>query len=127
MTDVFSKKKRSAIMSKIRSTKTEPELTIRPIMKALGFYYQPKGVYGKPDFANKDKKIAVFVDGCFWHGCAKHYVIPKTNRTFWKGKITRNMLRDKEVRTKLEMGGWTVIRVWEHDISNINSLRLLKS
>jgi DNA mismatch endonuclease (patch repair protein) len=89
---------------------------IKPLMKVLGFTYQPKGIYGSPDFANRGEKIALFVDGCFWHGCPKHYRKPATNSVFWKGKMTRNTARDKKVSAELRARGWRVIRVWEHSI-----------
>ncbi len=116
MADIFSKKKRSQIMSKIRSSKTKSELKIKGLMNILGFTYQPKNIYGKPDFANRKDKIAVFVDGCFWHGCPKHYVAPKSNRKFWRDKINKNVKRDIKTVKKLKKDGWRVIRVWEHSI-----------
>ena len=84
-------------------------------MKLLGFSYQPKGIIGKPDFANKKYKIAIFIDGCFWHRCPKHYIKPKTNIIFWKDKIRKNVKRDGAITKKLEKEGWKVIRIWEHN------------
>jgi DNA mismatch endonuclease (patch repair protein) len=66
-------------MSRIRSSNTKPEQKVRAVLKGLSFTYQPKGIYGRPDFANKKEKIAVFIDGCFWHGCTEHYSKPKSN------------------------------------------------
>jgi DNA mismatch endonuclease (patch repair protein) len=109
---------RSFIMSKIRSSKTTPELKVRPILKLFGFTYQPKGIYGKPDFANRVAKIAIFIDGCFWHGCKVHYNAPTTNSMYWRTKIKRNIKRDSEVNAKLKFQGWRIIRIWEHDIPN---------
>ncbi len=118
MSDVHTKKQRSYNMSKIKGKNTGPELRLKKILKILGFSYQTK-MYGKPDFANIKEKIAVFVDGCFWHRCSKHYTPPKQNKKFWKEKIERNIKRDKEVTQKLRKDGWRVIRVWEHDIKKI--------
>ena len=103
-------------MSMIRRTNTSPELKLKRILRGLGFVYQPKGIYGKPDFVNLKQKIAIFVDGCFWHGCPKHYNKPETNRRFWVSKITKNIERDKKVTATLKGQGFRVIRVWEHDI-----------
>lgn len=116
MSDLVSKEKRSEIMSKIKSSKTKPEIKIKKTMNKIGFIYQPKGIYGNPDFGNKKLKIAVFVDGCFWHGCIRHCRMPKTNRKYWILKIKRNVERDKKVIRKLKMEGWKVVRIWEHDI-----------
>jgi len=85
-------------------------------MKKLGFTYQPKGIYGKPDFVNKKQKIVVFVDGCFWHKCPKCYKEPKSRKEFWITKINNNVKRDKEVNKRLKRDNWKVIRVWEHEI-----------
>jgi len=119
MADTLTKKQRSYCMSCIRSSSTGPELKLRKTLKALGFAYQPKGIHGKPDFASRKHKIAVFIDGCFWHGCPVHYKKPKSNIRYWKGKIRRNVERDAEICRKLEAGGWRVIRVWEHEIKKL--------
>jgi DNA mismatch endonuclease, patch repair protein len=118
MTDVHSKERRSYNMSMIKATGTKPELKIKRIMKILGFQFQPK-IYGKPDFANKKEKIAVFVDGCFWHKCPKCYKSPNTNKKFWSEKTEKNMQRDKKITNYLKKEGWKVIRVWEHDLRKI--------
>lgn len=116
MADVHTKKQRSYNMSMIKSSKTQPELKIKKLMKSLGFSYQPKEILGEPDFADGKRKIAVFIDGCFWHKCPKHFVKPRSNVKFWETKIKTNVKRDKKVKEKLIKEGWRVIRVWEHDI-----------
>ena len=116
MADVHTKEQRGYNMSRIRSSKTKTELKFKSLFKALGFTYQPKNVYGKPDFIHKKEKIAVFVDGCFWHGCPKHFRMPKSNRKFWSEKIRKNAERDKIVTKNLRKDGWKVLRVWEHNI-----------
>ena len=103
-------------MSMIKGKNTLPESKLKGTLKILGFCYQPKNIYGKPDFVNKKIKVAIFVDGCFWHKCPKHFVNPKNNAFFWKRKLNTNVLRDKEVNKKLTAYGWRVIRVWEHSI-----------
>lgn len=105
-------------MSKIRGSNTKPEMKIKAFMKALGFRYQPKGIYGRPDFANKKEMIVVFVDGCFWHKCPEHYSKPKSNLGYWGPKIKRNVERDFEVNARLRQDGWKIIRVWEHSIQS---------
>ena len=124
MAETLTKKQRSYIMSRIRSSKTKPEIKLKPTMEILGFEYQLKGVYGKPDFANKKQRIAVFVDGCFWHKCPKHYKAPKSNTGYWRPKIERNAKRDRAVNKVLMTGGWKVIRIWEHEIKGIKGQRL---
>ena len=73
-------------------------------------------LFGKPDFVFPRARIAVFVDGCFWHGCPRHGEIPADNRNFWKEKIARNIRRDNLVTRKLRIMGWHVFRVWQHDL-----------
>jgi DNA mismatch endonuclease (patch repair protein) len=116
MADTVTKNKRSYIMSRIKRSKTKPELVLRAILKGTGLTYQPKGVYGNPDFADKKKKVVIFVNGCFWHGCPIHYEKPKSNVKYWASKIKRNRERDATVNAKLEADGWRVIRIWEHQI-----------
>lgn len=105
---------RSRIMSCIRS---ESGIEILP-KRFMGLYLRrhPKGVVGKPDFGNKTRKVAVFIDGCFWHGCPKCYREPKSNTGFWREKVERNKRRDAFVGDKLKGMGWIVIRVWECDL-----------
>ena len=81
-----------------------------------GWHVQPKGIVGNPDFIFPDARIAIFVDGCFWHGCPKCGHIPKSNKKYWQAKILRNMERDKRLRSELQQEGWTVLRVWEHEL-----------
>ncbi len=116
MADVFSKEKRSDIMSKVRSERTKPELIMKRILDGRIFNYHPKNIKGNPDFANKKRKMAIFIDGCFWHGCPKHCRMPKSNKEYWGPKIQRNVKRDKKHTGELKKGGWTVIRLWEHEV-----------
>lgn len=112
--DIFTKAKRSEIMSKIRS-KSGIEILPR-YLKGNYLRRHPKGIFGNPDFANKRWKIAVFIDGCFWHKCPKHYRLPKSNKKFWSAKIKRNIVRDKVVNEKLRILRWIVIRIWECEL-----------
>lgn len=81
---------------------------------------------GRPDFVFLKLKTAVFVDGCFWHGCPKHGAKPKTNAAFWRKKIETNRACDKRVNRLLRQRGWTVLRVWEHALARKHEGRLLR-
>jgi DNA mismatch endonuclease (patch repair protein) len=116
MPDVLTREQRHYNMSRIRNKRTKPELKVKDIFESLGFEYQPRGIYGKPDFVNRNRKIAIFIDGCFWHKCPEHFVKPKTRTEFWMQKIEKNVIRDELVNIKLENEGWKVLRIWEHDI-----------
>lgn len=81
-------------------------------------------VFGKPDFVFPKLKLAVFVDGCFWHGCPKHATWPKHNAGFWRKKIAANRSRDRRVNRTLRDRGWRVVRIWEHELIRTNQRRL---
>jgi len=117
MADIFSKKKRSDIMSKVRSKETGIEIKIRKELWKAGFRYRKNvsGYFGKPDILLKKYKMVIFADSCFWHGCKKHGSIPQTRKKFWEEKIARNKERDKEVNKHYKKIGWKVIRIWEHE------------
>ena len=119
MPDKFSKETRSKIMSSIRSKNTKPELQIRKKVWALGKRYRihDKTVFGTPDISNKSKKVAIFIDGCFWHGCDRCYVEPKTNTEFWRNKIVRNKERREKVRMDLKKDNWKILQFWEHQVT----------
>jgi DNA mismatch endonuclease (patch repair protein) len=128
MADIFTKKKRSAVMSAIRSRdNTSTELRLIAIFRNHGITGWRRGskLTGRPDFVFPKLKLAVFVDGCFWHGCPRHAVRPKTNAAFWRAKITGNRTRDRRVNRLLRAQGWTVLRVWEHALARKNEGRLL--
>lgn len=117
MTDVFDEKKRSDIMSRIRSTNTKPELTVRKLLFASGFRYRlyDKKLPGKPDIVLPRWRTVVLVHGCFWHshqGCSRD-TTPTQNHEFWIQKLNRNRARDLEVRRQLHELGWRVLVVWE--------------
>lgn len=114
MADNLTTKQRSFCMSRIRSRGTKPELLLKK--KLQDFIYQPK-VFGSPDFINYKKKEVVFIDGCFWHKCPKHYVQPKTNRKYWLPKLKKNVLRDNEINLAYKNAGWKVVRMWEHELN----------
>ena len=119
MTDIWSKRKRSEVMSRIQgkgNKETEAVMATLLRSKKITGWRRHLPLLGKPDFAFPKQKVAVFVDGCFWHGCPKCYTRPKTNRKFWDKKCEDNMGRDRHVNFQLRAGGWTVIRIWEHSL-----------
>ena len=106
-------------MAAVRSRgNTTTELALGKLLWASGVrgYRKHWKVAGKPDFAWPGRKIAVFVDGCFWHGCVRCKTLPGTNVEFWQKKIETNRARDKRVTKLLRIDGWTVLRFWEHDV-----------
>lgn len=118
MADIFTKKKRSEIMSKVKAKDSKIEIAFRKKLWAEGFRYSKNSAkyFGKPDVALPKYKTVIFIDSCFWHGCKKHGSIPATRKKFWVGKIDRNKARDKEVNKHYKKEGWKVIRIWEHDL-----------
>ena len=124
-------------MSLIRSRGNKAtELRLMTLMRAHGVIGWRRGskLVGKPDFVfprstgsglKRAKPLAVFVDGCFWHGCPKHGTKPKTNAAFWRKKISANQTRDCRVNRLLRAKGWRVLRVWEHELRRKNERRLL--
>lgn len=120
MADIYSKEKRSEIMSKIRSKDTKLEEKGRMLVREAGLAYRkhPKGIPGKPDVANKKRKIAIFFDSRFWHGYDYEKSIKgHLTSESWRAKIERNIERDAEVNQMLTESGWKVLRLWEHEIS----------
>lgn len=119
MADRITKEQRSRLMGRVRKRGTELELLLRKALWQAGFRYRLKTkikLPGSPDLFFPRAKIAVFVDGCFWHGCPIHGTMSKTNTDFWRAKIARNRERDYEVDAKLSELGWNSIRIWEHEI-----------
>lgn len=119
MTDTFSKIERSAIMRKIKQNgnkTTEQKLIEIFKQKNIKGWRRHYKVKGKPDFVFLNSKIAVFADGCFWHGHHCRNIIPKQNAEYWNKKRQRNIDRDKRVNKLFEKRGWTVLRFWECQI-----------
>ena len=120
MPDIFTKAKRSAVMSKIRGRgNKDTELALMKLFRRhhITGWRRHQKVFGKPDFIFKQVRLALFVDGCFWHGCPKHCKIPAGNRAFWKKKFAANKARDGRVNRELRRLGWRIIRIWEHDLA----------
>lgn len=120
MTDTFSKKQRSKIMSSVKSTNTGPEIIFRKALFSKGIRYRTnfRGVKGSPDIGLLKNKIAIFIDGCFWHKCPRCFRPPESNKEYWLKKVNKNKARDKKVNAELRNNGWKVIRIWEHEIRN---------
>ncbi|ABF87499.1 very short patch repair protein [Myxococcus xanthus DK 1622] len=109
---------RSEQMSRIRGRDTSPERLLRSALWRAGlrFRLHTRTTHGRPDVVFPRHKVAVFIDGCFWHGCPKHYVRPRTRDEFWSSKLRENVERDRRQTLLLEEGGWRVCRFWEHQI-----------
>jgi DNA mismatch endonuclease (patch repair protein) len=116
--DVFSKKKRSEIMSHIVSKNTNVELIVFRELRKRGVYFQKhyNRISGKPDIAFPRKKKAIFIDGDFWHGYGFAKMKGRLPKKYWVKKIEGNKLRDKKISQKLKKEGWKVLRIWEHEI-----------
>ena len=158
MADVFTKAKRSEVMSRIRSRGNKgTELALVRLLRlhhitgwrrqvalsirsSRGHETQTDGrqrgkpvrassrrlLRVRPDFVFPKRRLAVFVDGCFWHGCPKHGTQPAHNRAFWRRKFTANKTRDRLVTRTLRRRGWRVLRIWEHELTRKNQARLLR-
>lgn len=150
MSDIFTKVKRSYVMARIRSTGNKAtELRLIQVFRASGITgwrrgrslslgisgprFQASGLKAvrssgrvRPDFVFPKLKTAVFVDGCFWHGCPRHATWPKTRAVFWKKKFETNKARDLRVNRALRRRGWHVLRIREHELTNQHRSRLLK-
>jgi len=139
MPDVFTPQKRSAVMSLIRGRgNKDTELRLIAIMRAHGIAGWRRGaslrlkverrklkavIRTRPDFVFPRERLAVFVDGCFWHGCPIHATWPKNNAAFWEAKILGNMRRDRAVTRELKRTGWRVLRIWEHALARKHEAR----
>lgn len=119
MADIFTKEKRSWIMSRIRGKWTSPERKIHNLLKGWKVRHRmhPK-MKGSPDIILKDSKAVVFVHGCFWHRCARCYRESKSRREYWIPKIEKNAERDRRDAKILKSQGFNVIIVWEHDLKD---------
>jgi len=102
-----------------RGRDTSPELAVRRILHASGFRYRvdfaPLGGRRRADIVFTRMRVAVYIDGCFWHGCPVHATMPRINTDYWRPKLQRNIERDLETNASLEDAGWTVLRYWEHE------------
>ncbi|MCX7322717.1 MAG: very short patch repair endonuclease [Hyphomicrobiales bacterium] len=129
MPDIVSKEIRSSMMAAVRQKHTKPEMMLRRALHRLGMRYQlhRKDLPGRPDLAFPKAKIAIFVNGCFWHrheGCRKA-TTPSTRMEFWKEKFERNVARDARDQALLNQVGWKVFVVWECELPNDTAAEIL--
>ncbi|MQW64876.1 DNA mismatch endonuclease Vsr [Sinorhizobium meliloti] len=127
--DIFTREKRSQVMSRVRGKDTKPELTVRRFLHSRGLRYRlhRRDLPGKPDLVFPSQRIAVFVNGCFWHqhsGCPKSS-LPRTRHDFWKAKLQSNILRDQKVQDELRAMNWRPLIVWECGLG-LKELELLE-
>jgi DNA mismatch endonuclease (patch repair protein) len=131
MADVFSKAKRSHVMSRIRSHgNKDTELVLARLLRVnkitgwrrqLPIQTSKFGILNfkvRPDFVFRQVRLALFVDGCFWHACPKHATQPEGNRAFWEKKLNGNQTRDRLVNRALRRANWRVLRIWEHELKH---------
>ena len=156
MADVFTKAKRSDVMSRIRSRgNKDPEVALIRVFRThritgwrrqqvirtnvqrptpnfersklcVGRWTFSRPFVVRPDFVFRQKRLAVFVDGCFWHGCPQHATKPRNNAAFWRKKFAANRARDRLVTRTLRQNGWRVLRVWEHELVSRHEARLVR-
>jgi DNA mismatch endonuclease, patch repair protein len=109
---------RSEQMARIRGSDTSPEVALRRALWARGLRYRVKARTpgGRPDVTFSKQQVAVFIDGCFWHGCPLHYARPRSRQDFWSAKLAENIDRDCRQSTALQAAGWCVVRLWEHEV-----------
>jgi len=125
--DTVSPEKRSEIMRAVRSHGNKAtEIVFVKILRRhqITGWRRQSLLVGNPDFCFPKKRVALFVDGCFWHGCPKHCRMPIGNRTYWNRKIASNVARDRAVVQLLRQHGWRVLRIWEHELGRENETRL---
>ncbi len=124
--DTVSVETRSKVMAQVRSQRNRStEWRLRSALARSGirgWVLNPTTLAGKPDFAFSAERLAIFVDGCFWHGCPVCKRIPSSNSEYWNRKITRNRARDAAVNLDLTEAGWRVLRIWEHELDDIDSV-----
>ena len=117
---MHTKEQRSRNMAAIKSKgNATTEMRLAALLrenKITGWRRHKKGKVGSPDFLFSKSKLVIFVDGCFWHGCPKHCIMPKSKQEYWEPKIARNKVRDKTVTKYYKEKGWTVLRIWEHQL-----------
>ncbi|NNJ05857.1 very short patch repair endonuclease [Streptomyces sp. PKU-MA01144] len=120
-----------ARMSRQKSRDTQIEIALRRTLHAAGLRYRVhrrpvKGVRREADIVFGPAKVAVFIDGCFWHGCLDHATWPKTNAAFWREKIEKNRARDLDTDARLKAAGWMPLRVWEHESAVAAAARVIE-
>lgn len=121
MADWLTREQRSRNMSGIRSTgnKTTERVFLSILRRAkISGWRRHLNLPGKPDFVFRDQRLAIFLDGCFWHGCPRCYQLPRDNRPYWRNKVAGNRIRDRRRSRDLRSLGWRVLRLWEHNLKS---------
>ena len=119
------------VMRANKGKNTKPELRIRRIVHASGLRYRvdyrpEESLNRRGDLVFLRSKVVVFIHGCFWHGCPKHFSVPKSNKSFWKTKIDTNQKRDKETQWYLQKKGWKVVTIWEHSSPEKEAAKIIE-
>ncbi len=123
----------TAVMKGNRSLDSKPEVALRSLLHRAGFRFRKhrairaNDVTVKPDLVFVALRVAVFVDGCFWHNCPKHGRQPQVNEDYWGPKLERNRRRDERVNRALRAAGWRVVRIWEHDSAPVAMRKVVKA
>lgn len=128
MADWLTREQRSRNMSSIRSKGNRTtEARFAALLRAqhISGWRRHGRLSGKPDFVFPQRRVAVFIDGCFWHGCPRCYKLPRDNRRYWRRKIAGNRLRDRRNARLLRATGWRVLRFWEHSLEGRQETRVL--
>lgn len=124
--DTVSPSERSRIMRNVKSDgnkSTEAAFVKLLRRQKITGWRRHYSILGKPDFVFPKARVAIFIDGCFWHGCPKHCRLPSSNHEYWKRKILNNSIRDKAFTRQLKILDWRVVRIWEHELAQPASLR----
>lgn len=121
-----------ARMQANRRRDTKPELALRSAVHALGLRYRVDapplvGLRRRADLVFSRAKVAVFLDGCFWHGCPEHHTVAASNATFWADKVSGNRARDRDTDARLEAAGWASVRIWEHEDPAVAAQRVAEA
>ena len=119
--DNLTRSQRRKCMQRNKRRDTKPEIVLKDIL--IGFEFQPD-LPGHPDFADRSQRIAIFVDGCFWHKCPEHFKMPKSNTDYWMEKIERNTKRDQVINSLYSSMGWNTARIYEHDLKGKAGLEI---
>lgn len=118
--DKVSKEIRSKTMRAVRSNNSKMEVAFRRLLFSKGIRYRKNvsDLPGKPDIAIKNKKLVIFLDSCFWHGCPQHLRRPQSNQDYWNRKVEINIERDQKINSEYKKLKWKILRFWEHEIKN---------
>ena len=125
VTDTFTRGERSRIMAAVKASGNKlTEARLVDLFRRHGMtgWRRHLPLKGKPDFTFVRQRVVIFVDGCFWHGCARHLRMPQSNQAYWEKKIFGNVIRDRIIRKELRAKGWKVVSIWEHEFRNERQL-----